>query len=124
MATRFIALATVVIFVFVALFGLSLLLSHSGHHAGCPLMAAEEVMCESTIFEHVSIWQALFVSIVNTLLTLILTVFVSWKIETPKLEFEHVRLRCISRAPRPTLLQELYAQGILNRKEPYCFVAC
>lgn len=108
------------IFLFVTLFGLPALLSHSDHNVGCPLQAAGQVMCESTIIEHVTIWSSMFASMLASLAIIIGFVGVAVRIPLPA--YEHVRLRQRRRTPvRPTLLQELFSCGILNRKEPYAF---
>ena len=112
-----IALSMLVIVLFVALFGLTLLLSHSDHHAGCPLMALGSEMCESTIIEHVSLWHGMLVSIIAV--TLALVACIAWYFAGPQLVVERVRYRRREWINRPTLLQELYSQGILNRKEFY-----
>ncbi len=107
------------VFVFVAVFGLPMLLSNTEHHVGCPLHGAGAVMCESTILEHFSIWQAMFASF------LALFVFVCFGgavVSTiPEPSLNRVRIRCRRAPARPTLLQELFSSGILNRKEPYPF---
>lgn len=109
------------IFLFVTLFGLPVLLSHGDHHVGCPLQAAGEVMCESTIIEHFSIWQSMFASMLASFVLLLTFVLVL----VPHLAlpaYERVRFRQYTRLPaRPSLLQELYSRGIHNRKEPYPF---
>lgn len=118
---RMAALVLFGIFLFVTLFGLPMLLSHDGHHTGCPLGAVGEVMCESTIIEHFSIWSSMFASMFASFALLIGFVGISVRLHIPA--YEHIRLRQRKRTPaRPTLFQELYSRGILNRKEPYAFL--
>ncbi len=104
-------------FLFVALFGLPMLLSHPEHHVGCPLQGAQTVICESTIVEHFSMWQAMFASFLS-LLVVCAMFFTTWPLPVAH-ERARVRLRRIP--ARPTLFQELFSRGILNRKEPYAF---
>lgn len=120
--SRVLAAITFGVFLSVTLFGLLVLLSHADHHSGCPL-AAQAVLCESTIIEHFSIWQSMLASVVAALVLLLgFSLFVTVHGLVPLPAHERLRIRlvaCVSR--RPTLLQELFSQGILNRKEPYPF---
>jgi len=106
------------IFAFVTLFGLPALLSHDDHHVGCPLLMAQEVMCESTILEHFSIWQAMLATIVVLIGFFIATLYPLRHAKDFARERFRLRWTGIS-SRRPTLMQELYASGILNRKESY-----
>lgn len=106
------------VFFFVAVFGLPMLLSHSEHHVGCPLQGAQTVMCESTIFEHFSIWQTMFASFI-TLFVFVCVAFVFGFVPTPFVV--HTRSKRLTVPERPPLMQELYSRGILNRKEPSLF---
>lgn len=115
------ALPILVIFLFVALFGLTLLLSHSGHHEGCPLMSAQAVMCESSIVEHASMWNSMFASIITSLTLLIAITFLFRNEDGLIRAHERIRFRGTTQFPRPTLFQELFSRGILNRKEPHVF---
>lgn len=86
-------------------------------------MVAQTVMCENTLLEHVSMWQAMFVSILASLVLLCAAV-IFFAIRADDLLLSHERLRIRVRSHvvfRPTLFQELYSRGILNCKEPYCF---
>ena len=111
------------IFLFVTIFGLPVLLSHSDHHMGCPLQAAATVMCESTVIDHVSMWQAMFASVIGTLiLALGFAAIVIGRQGDLFLAHERLRVRSRSLASvRPLLFQELYSRGIHNRKEPSRF---
>lgn len=103
------------IFIFVAVFGLPMLLSNTEHHAGCPLQGAGAVMCESTILEHFSMWQAMFASFLS-LFVFVCAVCLAFGVPAPTLaRVQHFRRRI---PDRPTLMQELFSRGILNRKEP------
>lgn len=117
------AILTLSIFLFVALFGLPMLLSHSGHHEGCPLAVAETALCNSTILEHMSLWQSMFASMLLSLSLLIGALFISFRREFSLLIAEvqnRVRVKATI-SIRPTLFQELFRRGILNRKEYYNF---
>lgn len=108
------------VFVCVTLFGLPALLSHDDHHVGCPLLMAREVMCESTIFEHFSIWQAMLATIVVLVSVSIAVLFATGQLADAL--HQRFRLRRHEfQPPRPSLMQELYSSGILNRREPYPF---
>jgi hypothetical protein len=104
----------------VTLFGLPTLLSRADHHVGCPLAIMRAAPCESTIIEHVSMWDSLFAaSIVSLALVFTFVAFVSIKSGAILLTHERLRLRSSALASeRPTILQELYSQGIHNRKAP------
>jgi hypothetical protein len=110
------------IFCFVSLFGLPALLSQPDHHVGCPLHAASAAICERSTIEHFSMWQSMFVSVVHALTLLSgIAVFVFALFDASFAE-ERVRIRlCARDRIRPTLMQELFSRGILNRKEPYVF---
>jgi hypothetical protein len=113
-----VASAILAMFLFVALFGLPMLLSHSEHHIGCPLQGAQTVMCESTIIEHFSIWQTMFASLLSLFVLVCAVLFSIWPLPVAS---EPVRIRLRRTPERPTLFQELFSSGILNRKEPYAF---
>ncbi len=112
--------AALFVFVSVTLFGLTSLLSHSDHHAHCPLQGAATVLCESTTIEHIGMWQGMFVAVFLLLFVAGLHPF-SRRVETVPTT-KKVRLRrAYFSLPRPTLFQELFSSGILNRKEFYAF---
>lgn len=107
------------IFLIVALFGLTSLLSHSDHHAHCPLQGAATVMCESTTVEHIGIWQEMFVATL-LLIAFAISIFGPGRQIAPFATTERALLRRMHvPLPRPTLFQELFSAGILNRKELY-----
>ncbi|MBL8158068.1 hypothetical protein JNK62_00830 [bacterium] len=106
----------IVILLFVAAFGLPVLLSHTDHHFGCPLQTAQAALCSEAALEHLSLWQSMFSSILSVFVLFIgLAVF---RVGTPMCVSETVRLRSYQWNPRPTLYQELVSRGIHNRKEP------
>jgi hypothetical protein len=121
MKRRIIAFSVLFIFLTVSIFGLTSLLSHAGHHTKCPLQGAPAVLCESTTIEHIGIWQAMFVATLFLLVFALGTILFS-RCMYARVRAERIRVRSThTRILRPTLLQELYSSGILNRKEPYAF---
>lgn len=119
---RFLTGIVVGAFVFVAVFGLLGLLSHTEHHVGCPLQGAQVVMCESTTIEHFSIWQALFASVLGFLVLVGAILFIVARVPDALRAHERLRVRVFALVShRPLLFQELYSRGIHNRKEPYAF---
>jgi hypothetical protein len=80
------------------------------------------VICATTVLEHLKHWQTAFSTILaELLLVAALALFFArqWELAAlPERIFAGIRVR--NRAPdRPTLLQELFSRGILNRKESY-----
>jgi len=76
-------------------------------------------LCATGILEHVSHWQNAFATIFFEILTLVAFALFVMQRWVPAVPSEHSFSRIRMRAPvpdRPTLLQELYSQGILNRK--------
>lgn len=71
------------------------------------------------VLEHVTHWQIAFAAIFAELLVVAafaLVAFQQWELAALP-ERSHVRIRIRSRAPyRPTLFQELFAQGVIHSK--------
>lgn len=101
-------------FAFVSLFGLPLLLAHAGHHHDCPLLQGAQ-LCQSTTLEHVSLWELLLATVLDALVVVFLVCVVAFTVPLNQKFRTRYRYKII---PRPTLFQELYSSGILNRKEP------
>jgi uncharacterized membrane protein len=121
MSQRLVTAIVLLVFIVVGLFGLRSLLSHSDHHSNCPLQGATTVLCESTTIEHIGIWQAMFVAVLIVLVVSVGVHLFFKRLDVPS-STERVRLRNTDfYNPRPTLLQELFSDGILNRKESYAF---
>jgi hypothetical protein len=101
-------------FILVALFGVSLTAPMS-HDMSCPFANG----CV-TAKEHLDHWQSAFAAVLAELLVLAAVVFVffsSVAIVPDTLQYRRYRLT--SRIPiRPPLMQGLFSQGILHRKEP------
>lgn len=107
-------------FIVAAVFGLYLvILAPAEHHSGCPFSAAAEA-CVSQL-EHLTHWQSSFAAIAAELVVLFaLALAILGSTGLPDLGLRQYRAyRLRERVPRrPTLLQELFSQGILHRKEP------
>lgn len=120
MFSRTVATSLVLILLFVAIFGLLLVLSNPMHHGGCPLMVAQKSICNGNTVEHISLWDAMFASIITLLATLIslALIVLRWGGELlfARERVRHRRYAVVSH--RPTLFQELCSRGIHNSKEP------
>jgi hypothetical protein len=120
MNKTFIASVILIAFVLMAGFGLFLPVSHAGHDMGCPFAPATTALCDAA-FGHIKRWQDAFVTpIVEALLlvgvALVVVKFIGLFLKSDP-RYERYRLR-IRIPTRPILFQELYSQGILNRKAP------
>jgi len=88
------------------------------HEMGCPFMPGHSVVCAQPL-EHLSHWQSSFLAIVADILLLFTLLFLAFR---KRLVFAREtgpprRIFLQSIVPhRPTLLQELFSQGILNPK--------
>ena len=108
---RALAIAAFVCLSTVTLFALPVLLSGPHDHT-CPLVTGQAVMCESTALEHISLFEAMLIALLTLALTFVAR---AWIIASV--------VRRVFRPPscqvqrRPTLMQVLYARGILNRRE-------
>lgn len=125
MSLRTYAPLILVIVVIVALLGMPLMLSSPLHHEmGCPFVPGQVALCATNIFEHITHWQTAFAMILAEILAVVALVLVAlyqWRLVAPP-EPGFARIRMRRRVPeRPTLLQELFSQGILNRKESLHF---
>lgn len=113
--------ATLVIasFVLAGVFGLGLMaLEPAQHELGCPYSAGHTAMCDAG-FSHISHWQAMFLAVLAELMVLFAALACFFAFKVPPKDASHLLAYRWQRAPlRPTLLQELFSQGILHRKEP------
>lgn len=125
MGMRDFALPVLLFFLVASVFGAYVMFGPMHMSAGCPLMRGELAVCASTIVEHLNHWQLAFATVLFELLTFAAVTLLAFGVWSPYtlLAPNHERTRLRSRAPaRPTLLQELFSRGILNRKEPSDFV--
>ena len=103
-------------FVLAALFGVYGMFSFShGEHGGCPFSPVQHALC-ATPLEHLGHWQAVFAEIALFALVAIFCTGTTLIADGLRGTLWRYRKR---RPLRPTLLQELFSEGILNRKEPY-----
>jgi hypothetical protein len=107
-------------FVLAALFGVYGMVSFAhGEHGGCPASPIEHTLCASPL-EHLSHWQTVFTAVFVQILALfaLAATFLGFVTQTLDIRRQYA-WRSYTRTPlRPTMLQELFSQGILNRKEP------
>lgn len=93
-------------------------MSHMEHGVGCPSVSGGITICDD-VLAHLEQWQSALAATLAELLLLCALVFILFRrsdFETGGFQYE--RSRSLERVPiRPTLFQELFAQGILNRKE-------
>ncbi len=106
-------------FIVAAVFGLYIVILAPMEHAGCPFSASASA-CIAPL-EHLTHWQSSFAAIAAELVALFalaLAVLSSVNLlDASTKQYGVYRQR--ERIPkRPTLLQELFSQGILHRKEP------
>jgi hypothetical protein len=108
-------------FVLTAVFGLfAMVLSAHDHQSGCHGEASASVVCEE-VLAHIPHWQQVALAVAVEVLVLVAFAYVFFVRIAYGAAGNHVsayaRLR--QRVPLcPTLFQELFARGILNRKEP------
>lgn len=111
--------ASLLIISFFVVFGV---LGTGAHHdAHCPFMPAALALC-STPAAHVSHWQALFAVALQTILLFAAFVTAYTAYVLPEARKDFYRLKRKPRV-RPTLMQDLFADGILNPKIPECALA-
>ncbi len=109
-----------VIVVVVAVLGMPLVLMGPMHQEmGCPWGMGQTAICATSVLAHIQHWQAVFsIILVELLAVAALTIFAfrHWQLSVlPNRSFQRIRYRN-STPNRPTLLQELFAQGILHPK--------
>jgi hypothetical protein len=119
-------LTSIVLVAFILLVGFGLYIpttNHGGHEMGCPFASGSTAICAAPL-AHLEHWQSTFVTILaETLLLAVVLLFFSAISSIPKIDPQHERYRLRAHIPtRPTLFQELYSGGIVNRKEPQIFL--
>jgi hypothetical protein len=110
-----------IVFMAMAVFGLYFpMIPMGGHDSGCPFAVGGTSLCAQP-FAHIEHWQSNTLTILTEIFILVSLLFVAWLFGNyPPLDaLERQRYRMPLRSPpRPTLLQELFSQGILNRRAP------
>jgi hypothetical protein len=116
-------LATGLLFTFVLLTGVGLYTSATGHDheehpADCPLVLGDMALCQAPL-AHLEHWQSALLALAADMLVLVAAlVFFNWY-SIPNKDPQHERFKRRAQQPqRPTLFQELFAQGLLHPKAP------
>ena len=117
---RILASCIVLSFVLVGTFGMTAFLNDPMHSGHCPFTLDESAICTTSILQHLGHWQAAFADIVASGLLIAIFVLVQILPDIFKLpDRRRAALFQIHRRPEPVLLfQQLFSQGILNRKVP------
>lgn len=116
-------LASILLISFIALAGLGLFIptmSHAGHNIDCPFAPGSTALCAAPL-DHLKHWQDSFLAVLVQSLLIVGIALILTRLSGifPKLDPQYERYRLRTRIPiRPPLFQELYSQGILNRKAP------
>lgn len=104
-----------IVFLLAAIFGLFISFGSMHHDAGCPFSQGEVVLCGP--LEHVGHWQSAFVAVV-AVITGFLVVLATSSLLVPSIQ-KSCTAQNHRRTPfRPSVMQELFAGGILNPKAP------
>lgn len=108
--------------VLLAALGLPLVLAGPMHmEVGCPFMSEQTAICARGVLAHLDHWHVAFATVLAELLIIVALALVAVHrglFLPPDGSLARIRMR--GRAPdRPTLYQELFSSGILNRKEPH-----
>ena len=104
-------------FILAAVFGLYVMaLAPMQHEAGCPFMSPVAAVCAGTL-AHVEHWQSALLAIVFEIFALAALALLFVRSELLKLPDRHLKWLWVQTAShRPTVLEELFARGILNPK--------
>lgn len=122
MRRRTLAISLVLACMFVALFGLSATTAAAHHHGEhCPLTGAEPSLCV-TVLDHIEHWHTIFAVVLSTLVVfgvLLLASRILWLSQVSIRKRRQVaRPMRWHQTQRPSLLQELFSQGLLNPRVP------
>ncbi len=107
------------IMVIMAVFGVPFALSNMHHDVGCPYMPGTDAMCPVGFLAHLGHWQTAFLGvIINTFAFYILALaFFGITAFARPPDRHYIRLRSYDRrTPRSTLLQILFARGLIHSK--------
>lgn len=125
---RYLVILGIAVFFLVSVFGLPLSgMNMNGEMIGCPFMDMGGMsICHMSVFEHISIWQVAFGTIVEqnglglllillvTILSLVLTNFLELLKNIFSLPFDQRHLR--RKISHSAFLSEAFSSGILNPK--------
>src|SRR3989344_4117228 len=119
MNIRALAVPVLLAFCLFAVFGLFLPMGSMGMSAHCPYATGGTALCGLQLL-HLEHWLSAFaVVLVEIVLLSAFLLAVIRLLDVGLREKQFERYRPKSRIPtRPSLMQELYSRGILNRKEP------
>lgn len=122
MRGRLLATLIIAAVIVVAVFGLyAPMMGHASHASICPFSLGFATLCSPA--GHLEHWQDALMATFGDLLLLVfvaLAFYFGYRLDPAAVRCILCRAR--SRLPdRPALLQELFSDGILNRKEPYIF---
>jgi hypothetical protein len=121
MSKSYLASILLISFIALAAFGLFMpTMSHAGHSADCPFAPGSMVLCAAPL-DHLRHWQDSFLAVLiqSLLFAGIALILTKLRGIVPKRDPQYRRYRLRTRIPiRPPLFQELYSQGVLNRKAP------
>lgn len=122
MYVRALTFLVVTVFILFAVFGLYVpFMGGMDHVAGCPFAPGGTSLCGMTL-AHIQHWQSAFAATLVYLLALcVAALLLIARVHPRRIGDPHYeRYRARTRVPtRPTLFQELFARGILHRKEPH-----
>ena len=118
--THIYILSIIMLLIVVSIFGLYIPFSGlMGHDMGCPFSFGSTSLCGAPL-AHLSHWQFAFFAIILELLVVgvIAIVFTIFYPDAAGASRVKLRSSHILASPRPTLFQELFSRGILNRRAP------
>ena len=106
---------TAAVFVMVVLGPFTLLSMSENHESGCPFMQGQMSICAMSVFDHIEHWQSAFTTtLVDSLPYLAVIATIGFAYLLPRRN--EWSPPPPTYASRPTLFQELFAQGLLNSK--------
>ena len=113
------ALPIIIAFLVAAIFGLYLpMMAHGGHDAHCLFSPANPAICAP--LTHIEHWISALAATLAALTILgALCIGALYTLSSPHLERSSIRGPTRHQTARPTLFEELFADGILHRKEPH-----
>lgn len=119
MSKSFLTSVLLVVFVLMAGFGLFMPMNgHAGHAAPCPFALGGAALCAAPL-AHIEHWQTTFMAVlVETFVLLALAVAFFWRYDLfdPDVGRGKTSWSFVRASVRPSLLQELFSNGILHPK--------